>query len=91
MKTIPVRQIRRTKAWKKYALYPYIYAWGQYMGSYEYYILKQIDLAIEMNAPKDAIFFTSEPFNMWSTISDIKRPELINWLNELVRHQFPNP
>lgn len=36
--------------------FPYVYAWGRKMGSYGYYIEKQMLKAEEDNAPKNAIF-----------------------------------
>lgn len=49
--------------------YKYIRAWGQYLGSYEYYIKSQQIGACEENAPLDAIYYSIE--NGWRTVKDI--------------------
>jgi hypothetical protein len=50
--------------------YPYIRAWGIALGSFEYYIKEQIELARQHDAPDNAIFFTHAT-NKWSTTDDL--------------------
>ena len=58
--------------------YPYVRAWGRYMGSQEYYINGQVQRARETSAPDDAIFERHAPdgsgktgeWATWSGISD---------------------
>lgn len=43
--------------------YPYIKAWGMYMGSYAYYIRDQQERAQQQNAPADAIYERHHPLD----------------------------
>jgi hypothetical protein len=56
--------------------YKYIVAWGRYMGSMDYYILDQIELAETDKAPVDAIYRRSELANSvtarWQTVDGIQ-------------------
>ena len=50
--------------------YPYIVAWGRYLGSFDYYIALQIELANEDGAPADAIYKKDD--GTWATFGGIK-------------------
>ena len=52
--------------------YPYITAWGRYVGSRDYLIEEQVAQAIVDGAPKDAIFKDSE--GVWHTLADLELP-----------------
>src|SRR5689334_20218 len=52
-----------------YTKYPYIYAWGKFMRSEDFYIGGQMELAEFENAPQDAIFRGSE--GTWETIGEV--------------------
>jgi hypothetical protein len=49
--------------------YPYIQAWGKYMGSQEYYILDQMKKAEKDGAPNDAYYKSSET-GTWVTYAE---------------------
>jgi hypothetical protein len=51
-------------------MYNYITAWGRMMGSYDYYILQQIEKAKQDNAPSDACYFNDFE-QKWVCYSDI--------------------
>lgn len=53
--------------------YPYIRAWGEWMGSYDYYIVQQTELAQRENAPATAIYKGEEG---WKTVEDVQNPSL---------------
>lgn len=48
--------------------YPYIQAWGTYMGSHQYYIDNQMDDAADDNAPDDA-YRKNSTTGKWETYS----------------------
>lgn len=56
--------------------YPYIWAWGKSIGSFDYYIQGQIELAEADNAPQNAIFKRSD--DTWATVDEIVNDELRN-------------
>lgn len=59
----------QTEEFKKLAKkYPYIVAWGRFVGSHGYYILRQMQKAEKANAPSDAIYERDN--NSWSTYSN---------------------
>lgn len=49
--------------------YPYIRAWGKYLGSFAYYINDQIDQANQDGAPEDAVYKNNE--NVWVTFGQL--------------------
>jgi hypothetical protein len=51
-------------------MYNYITAWGRMMGSYDYYILQQIEKAKQDNAPSNACYFNDFE-QKWVCYSDI--------------------
>lgn len=55
------------------AKYPYIYKWGKYLGSYNYYILNEMLGAENDKAPENAI---SKTGGKWDTVDDIKNPRV---------------
>jgi len=50
-------------------IHPYIRAWGQLLGSYDYYIAAQVELAIRDRAPPKAIYRDTD--GRWHTFDDI--------------------
>jgi hypothetical protein len=48
--------------------YPFIHAWGAYMGSKQYYIKDQVSEAKEDEAPQNAIYLRD---GKWRTIDDV--------------------
>ena len=52
--------------------YIMIRAWGQFMGSMNYYIRDQISIAKEDKAPHNAIYKSDE--GEWVTIESVKSP-----------------
>jgi len=63
--------------------YKYIYAWGRYMDSMDYYIQDQMDAAEKDNAPENAIFKGKD--GMWVTTEAIEDPNLAASLTEYVK------
>jgi len=61
--------------------YPYVYAWGKLMGSYNYYIENQMELAEKENAPKNATFRKDN--GGWNTTTHLQ-PHTIAELNEYI-------
>lgn len=57
------------------AKYPWIQKWGQWMGSYQYYIDQQLELAEETNAPLNATSYNEETKH-WTTTDDIKQASM---------------
>lgn len=55
---------------KKTKEYPYIWAWGRYMRSYEYYMEDQEFLAKQDKAPKTAIY-KRDSTKKWVTVDEI--------------------
>lgn len=51
--------------------YPFVYAWGRFLGSFSYYIMGQIKRAIEENAPKTAIY-KDEVNDVWKTVDEVQ-------------------
>ena len=60
--------------------YYHIKAWGQYLGSYSYYIKGEQEKAAADNAPINAISKKSD--GIWSTADDIRNEDLRNVINE---------
>jgi hypothetical protein len=50
------------------AKYPFIVAWGNRLGSFQYYIDGEIERAIEDNAPERAIYKSGD--GTWRTIDN---------------------
>lgn len=50
--------------------YPYIRAWGQLLGSGQYYIDQEVELARKEGAPADAIYHNRED-SYWARFADI--------------------
>lgn len=50
--------------------YPYIRAWGTYLGSFPYYINDQIALATKDGAPERSIYKSHE--GQWVTFDEIE-------------------
>jgi hypothetical protein len=50
--------------------YPYIRAWGKYLGSYQYYINAQVERADKDRAPNNAIYY-NEDKKCWATADEI--------------------
>jgi hypothetical protein len=71
--------------------YPYIRAWGEMLGSMSYYILEQVDMAREDNAPPTAIYKQSG-YNekgewtegLWHTYEGITREDTKHYIDRLV-------
>ena len=61
----------------------YVYAWGRYMDSKDYYIQDQLDLAEKDNAPENAIFKRRE--GDWATMDSLDDPNLAAALNDYVK------
>ncbi len=53
-------------------LYPYIVAWGRYMGSFQYYIDDQQLEAQQDNAPQTAVY---KKDRVWVTFDEL--PEIV--------------
>lgn len=51
--------------------YPYIRAWGHLMGSFAYYVERQVTKARDENAPKTAIY---RGYHAWHTVGEIQSP-----------------
>jgi hypothetical protein len=52
--------------------YPYITAYGRYLGSKQYYIADTKERATEDNAPNDVVFYRVEDGNrVWTTIDQL--------------------
>lgn len=62
------------KSWQKY---PYIAVWGNHLASFDYYIDGQVELAIETNAPHDAIYRKGD---RWVRFSEVADPARFNYL-----------
>ena len=50
--------------------YWFVKAWGKQMGSFQYYIDRQVELAREEGAPHNAIYRDTE--GTWHTVNDVK-------------------
>jgi len=61
----------------------YVYAWGRYMDSMDYYIQDQLDEAEKDNAPANAIFKRKE--GDWATMDSLDDPNLAAALNDYVK------
>lgn len=61
--------------------YPYIRAWGEWIGSYDYYIRDQQALAEREAAPATAIYKGEDG---WKTVEDVQNPDLRLQLDERV-------
>ena len=48
--------------------YPYLVAWCRMMGSYDYYLERQIEKAEQLGTPTNIIYFSGDEF---STFDDI--------------------
>lgn len=64
--------------------YKYIYAWGKYMDSMDYYIEEQQAKAEAENAPLNAIYKRRE--GDWATMDSIEDPNLAASLIEYVKY-----
>lgn len=66
--------------------YPYVRAWGDFMGSYPSYINEQVELARRTHAPADAIYHRDNhgDDNGWHRFADIKNPSAINSIRRLL-------
>lgn len=60
-------KVNKMKQYKTIAL------WGKEFGSYDYYILDQIERAKRDNAPADAIY---EHNGVWVTLGEVENKEL---------------
>jgi hypothetical protein len=70
----------------KDSMYPYIWAWGKRMGSNDYYMENEEELAAQEEAPRTAIFRDSE--GVWSTVDEVQNIELKVWLHDFVHLNF---
>jgi len=61
----------------------YVYAWGRYMDSKDYYIQDQLEAAEKDNAPENAIFKGKD--GMWVTTDAIEDPNLAASLADYVK------
>jgi hypothetical protein len=59
--------------------YPYIEAWGRYLGSLSYYIRDQTDKARRDKAPRTAIY---ERDGKWITFEEVTNPHAIWAVNQ---------
>lgn len=57
--------------------YPFITAWGRYMGSFQYYIDQQIALAMIEDAPEDAIYRAAMS-GEWVRMADVTSQHAID-------------
>lgn len=62
--------------------YPYIRAWGQLLGSYEYFIEAQIERAQEDNAPDDAVYVDQE--GRWHRFAHVTNEETRQQIDQLL-------
>ena len=62
----------------------FVYAWGRYMDSKDYYIQDQLAKAEADNAPLNAIFKRST--GEWATVDSIEDPNLALSLTEYVKY-----
>ena len=72
--------------------YVLIRAWGQYMGSYSYYIRDQIAIAKEDNAPGNAIY-KNEDDGTWVTVdklNSITRTSVERMAAAIMRRENPD-
>lgn len=67
--------------------YPYIYAWGKNLGSFNYYIQEQINLAEKENAPERAIY--RRDTGEWIIIDEIENIPLRDFLIKHVEGEQP--
>lgn len=89
MRSVKIRQPKVNQSWALFAQYPYIYAWGMHMESFEYYIVDQINKAIRDKAPRTATF-ENYARDGWHTIEDCKNEGLKFLLQRHVNAQFPD-
>lgn len=62
--------------------YPYIQAWGERLGSYQYYINDQIAKARESHAPANAIYQRQD--GSWATADEVTEPTTRAYLEAAV-------
>lgn len=63
--------------------YRYIQAWGEMMGSREYYISQQITEAKDDEAPENAIYKREQ--GSWETFDKVTNKEAIAQMNIILR------
>lgn len=63
--------------------YPYIYAWGKMLGSYQTYIDNQVALAKRHGAPQNTTYIRQD--GTWSTIEDVMPEDTRDILHGYVR------
>ncbi len=61
--------------------YKHIRAWGEYMGSFEYYIKQQQEKAAEDNAPIDAIY---EREGRWFRFSEVVNENTKHFVQQIL-------
>lgn len=66
--------------------YPFIQAWGEYMGSFPYYIEDQLYLAHHDDAPADALSRNND--GTWDRWGDIPRDDVRNELLAMVARRL---
>lgn len=64
--------------------YKFVYAWGKYVDSKDYYIQEQMALAEKENAPLDAYARSAD--GTWHVIGDLIDAGLVLTLREYVNH-----
>lgn len=60
--------------------YKYIWAWGRYTGSKDYYIKDQVALAESENAPENSIY--KDKKGVWQTVDTLKNPDTLRIINQ---------
>lgn len=75
--------------------YPFIRAWCQMMGSLDYYVTFQVQLAREEGAPENAIYRADDlrgVLSHWETTDDVTRADTRRLLRLTCKSRgFPDP
>jgi hypothetical protein len=71
----------------KDSMYPYIWAWGRYLGSSDYYMEQQEEFAKKVDALHNVIYFDDHE-NRWVTVDEVMPDDTRAWLHDFVHLNF---